>query len=104
MFYLYCFYSYLFDLVYFILLSLFPSAHVFGLFFKIILSALSGFIIFFGKHFVTKFIVLIIIILQDFRNYRYSLPMVPGLTVDLEAQRTCIKIPTTGYNEVRLNL
>lgn len=38
---------------------------------------------------------------QDFRNYRYSLPMVPGLTVDLEAQRTCIKIPTTGYNEVR---
>lgn len=38
---------------------------------------------------------------QDFRNYRYSLPMVPGLTVDLEAQRTCIKIPTTGYNDVR---
>uniref|UniRef100_A0A665UHR4 Smad anchor for receptor activation-like C-terminal domain-containing protein n=1 Tax=Echeneis naucrates TaxID=173247 RepID=A0A665UHR4_ECHNA len=26
--------------------------------------------------------------------------MVPGLTVDLEAQRTCIKIPTTGYNEL----
>lgn len=41
---------------------------------------------------------------QDFRNYRYSLPMVPGLTVDLEAQRTCIKIPTTGYNEVRRSL
>ncbi|KAM7388351.1 hypothetical protein PAMP_024529 [Pampus punctatissimus] len=39
-------------------------------------------------------------LLVDFRNYRYSLPMVLGLTVDLEAQRTCIKIPTTGYNEL----
>ncbi|XP_069378278.1 zinc finger FYVE domain-containing protein 9 isoform X2 [Paralichthys olivaceus] len=39
-------------------------------------------------------------LLVDFRNYRYSLPVVPGLTVDLEAQRTCIKIPTTGYNEL----
>uniref|UniRef100_UPI0037E7558D zinc finger FYVE domain-containing protein 9 isoform X2 n=1 Tax=Semicossyphus pulcher TaxID=241346 RepID=UPI0037E7558D len=39
-------------------------------------------------------------LLVDFRNYRYSLPMVPGLTVDLEAQRTCIKIPTPGYNEL----
>ncbi|KAM9848932.1 zinc finger FYVE domain-containing protein 9 [Aulostomus maculatus] len=39
-------------------------------------------------------------LLVDFRNYRYSLPMVPGLTVDLEAQRTCIKIPTGGYNEL----
>ncbi|XP_069006405.1 zinc finger FYVE domain-containing protein 9 isoform X2 [Embiotoca jacksoni] len=39
-------------------------------------------------------------LLVDFRNYRYSLPMVPGLTVDLEAQRTGIKIPTTGYNEL----
>ncbi|XP_070816306.1 zinc finger FYVE domain-containing protein 9 [Chaetodon trifascialis] len=39
-------------------------------------------------------------LLVDFRNYRYSLPMVPGLTVDLEAQRTCIKIPSTGYNEL----
>ncbi|KAI3368835.1 hypothetical protein L3Q82_025815 [Scortum barcoo] len=39
-------------------------------------------------------------LLVDFRNYRYSLPMVPGLTVDLEAQRTLIKIPTTGYNEL----
>uniref|UniRef100_A0A1A8MJ46 FYVE-type domain-containing protein n=1 Tax=Nothobranchius pienaari TaxID=704102 RepID=A0A1A8MJ46_9TELE len=38
-------------------------------------------------------------LLVDFRNYRYSLPMVPGLTVDLEALRTCIKIPTSGYNE-----
>uniref|UniRef100_I3J168 Zinc finger, FYVE domain containing 9b n=1 Tax=Oreochromis niloticus TaxID=8128 RepID=I3J168_ORENI len=37
---------------------------------------------------------------MDFRNYRYSLPMVSGLTVDLEAHRTCIKIPTTGYNEL----
>lgn len=40
---------------------------------------------------------------QDFRNYRYSLPMVSGLTVDLEAQRTLIKIPTTGYSEVTEN-
>ncbi|KAK5870158.1 hypothetical protein PBY51_024814 [Eleginops maclovinus] len=39
-------------------------------------------------------------LLVDFRNYRYSLPMVPGLTVDLEAQKTNIKIPTTGYNEL----
>ncbi|XP_077389630.1 zinc finger FYVE domain-containing protein 9 [Festucalex cinctus] len=39
-------------------------------------------------------------LLVDFRNFRYSLPMVPGLTVDLEAQKTCIKIPTTGYNEL----
>ncbi|KAL4000454.1 THO complex subunit 6 [Sarotherodon galilaeus] len=39
-------------------------------------------------------------LLVDFRNYRYSLPMVSGLTVDLEAHRTCIKIPTTGYNEL----
>ncbi|KAM9796838.1 zinc finger FYVE domain-containing protein 9 isoform 3-T3 [Syngnathus typhle] len=39
-------------------------------------------------------------LLVDFRNFRYSLPMVPGLTVDLEAQRTCIKIPTSGYNEL----
>ncbi|KAK7888909.1 hypothetical protein WMY93_024469 [Mugilogobius chulae] len=39
-------------------------------------------------------------LLVDFRNYRYSLPTVPGLTVDLEAQRTCIKIPTSGYNEM----
>uniref|UniRef100_A0A3Q2ZET9 Zinc finger FYVE domain-containing protein 9-like n=1 Tax=Kryptolebias marmoratus TaxID=37003 RepID=A0A3Q2ZET9_KRYMA len=39
-------------------------------------------------------------LLVDFRNYRYSLPTVPGLTVDLEAQRTLIKIPTTGCNEL----
>ncbi len=45
-----------------------------------------------------------LILFQDFRNYRYSLPMVPGLTVDLEAQRTLIKIPTTGYNEVRVSV
>lgn len=38
---------------------------------------------------------------QDFRNYRYTLPMVPGLMVDLEAQKTCVKIPTTGYNEAK---
>uniref|UniRef100_A0A7N8YI57 Zinc finger, FYVE domain containing 9b n=1 Tax=Mastacembelus armatus TaxID=205130 RepID=A0A7N8YI57_9TELE len=39
-------------------------------------------------------------LLVDFRNYRYSLPVVPGLTMDLEAQKTCIKIPITGYNEL----
>ncbi|XP_077440360.1 zinc finger FYVE domain-containing protein 9 [Vanacampus margaritifer] len=39
-------------------------------------------------------------LLVDFRNFRYSLPMVPDLTVDLEAQKTCIKIPTAGYNEL----
>ncbi|XP_057697828.1 zinc finger FYVE domain-containing protein 9 [Corythoichthys intestinalis] len=39
-------------------------------------------------------------LLVDFRNFRYSLPMVQGLTMDLEAQKTCIKIPTTGYNEL----
>uniref|UniRef100_A0AAX7SF45 FYVE-type domain-containing protein n=1 Tax=Astatotilapia calliptera TaxID=8154 RepID=A0AAX7SF45_ASTCA len=39
-------------------------------------------------------------LLVDFRNYRYSLPVVSGLTVDLEAHRTCIKIPNTGYNEL----
>ncbi|XP_076009242.1 zinc finger FYVE domain-containing protein 9 [Genypterus blacodes] len=39
-------------------------------------------------------------LLVDFRNYRYSLPAVPGLTVDLEAQRTCIKIPKSSYNEM----
>ncbi|XP_062308756.1 zinc finger FYVE domain-containing protein 9 [Osmerus eperlanus] len=39
-------------------------------------------------------------LLVDFRNYRYTLPVVPGLTVDLEAQRTCITIPTNGYSEL----
>uniref|UniRef100_A0A3P9HW80 Zinc finger, FYVE domain containing 9b n=1 Tax=Oryzias latipes TaxID=8090 RepID=A0A3P9HW80_ORYLA len=39
-------------------------------------------------------------LLVDFRNYRYTLPTVSGLTVDLEAQRTCIKIPTNGYHEL----
>ncbi|XP_056132887.1 zinc finger FYVE domain-containing protein 9 [Lampris incognitus] len=39
-------------------------------------------------------------LLVDFRNFRYSLPVVPGLSVDLEAQRTCIKIPTNGYNDL----
>ncbi|XP_061744088.1 zinc finger FYVE domain-containing protein 9 isoform X2 [Nerophis ophidion] len=39
-------------------------------------------------------------LLVDFRNYRYGLPKVPGLIVDLEAQKTCIKIPTSGYNEM----
>ncbi|KAL1023145.1 hypothetical protein UPYG_G00036940 [Umbra pygmaea] len=39
-------------------------------------------------------------LLVDFRNYRYTLPVIPGLTVDLEARRTCIKIPTTSYDEL----
>ncbi|XP_015225828.1 PREDICTED: zinc finger FYVE domain-containing protein 9-like [Cyprinodon variegatus] len=39
-------------------------------------------------------------LLVDFRNYRYSLPLIPGLTVDLEAQKTLINIPTSGYNEL----
>ncbi|KAG7283622.1 hypothetical protein CRUP_020395, partial [Coryphaenoides rupestris] len=39
-------------------------------------------------------------LLVDFRNYRYSLPVVPGLTVDLEAQKTCIKIPKDSHNEL----
>uniref|UniRef100_A0A3B5ATX1 Zinc finger FYVE domain-containing protein 9-like n=1 Tax=Stegastes partitus TaxID=144197 RepID=A0A3B5ATX1_9TELE len=38
-------------------------------------------------------------LLVDFRNYRYSLPMVPGLTVDLEAQRTLIKILMKALNK-----
>uniref|UniRef100_A0A6Q2YAJ1 FYVE-type domain-containing protein n=1 Tax=Esox lucius TaxID=8010 RepID=A0A6Q2YAJ1_ESOLU len=39
-------------------------------------------------------------LLVDFRNYRYTLPVVPGLTMDLEAHRTCIKIPTSSYEEL----
>ncbi|XP_019752829.1 zinc finger FYVE domain-containing protein 9 isoform X2 [Hippocampus comes] len=39
-------------------------------------------------------------LLVDFRNFRYSLPMVAGLTVDLEAHKTRIKIQTTAYNEL----
>ncbi|KAF7659674.1 hypothetical protein LDENG_00294410 [Lucifuga dentata] len=39
-------------------------------------------------------------LLVDFRNYRYSLPAVPGLIMDLEAQKTLIKIPTGSYNEM----
>ncbi|KAJ7993557.1 hypothetical protein DPEC_G00273640 [Dallia pectoralis] len=39
-------------------------------------------------------------LLVDFSNYRYTLPVVSGLTVDLEAHRTCIKIPTSSYDEL----
>ncbi|XP_051930214.1 zinc finger FYVE domain-containing protein 9 [Hippocampus zosterae] len=39
-------------------------------------------------------------LLVDFRNFRYSLPMVSGLTVDVEAHKTRIKIQTTAYNEL----
>ncbi|XP_036377602.1 zinc finger FYVE domain-containing protein 9-like [Megalops cyprinoides] len=39
-------------------------------------------------------------LLADFRNYQYSLPVVTGLVVDMEVQRTCIKIPSNHYNEL----
>ncbi|KAM9761504.1 zinc finger FYVE domain-containing protein 9 [Menidia menidia] len=39
-------------------------------------------------------------LLVDFRNYRYGLPVVPALTVDLEAQKTLIRIPTGAYGEL----
>ncbi|CAB1325763.1 unnamed protein product, partial [Coregonus sp. 'balchen'] len=42
-------------------------------------------------------------LLADFRNYQYTLPMVKGLVVDMEVKKTCIKIPSNRYNEVRLS-
>uniref|UniRef100_A0A8C9SZM9 Zinc finger FYVE-type containing 9 n=1 Tax=Scleropages formosus TaxID=113540 RepID=A0A8C9SZM9_SCLFO len=39
-------------------------------------------------------------LLADFRNYQYTLPVVPGLVVDMEVRRTCIKIPSNRYNEL----
>ncbi|XP_051528391.1 zinc finger FYVE domain-containing protein 9-like isoform X2 [Myxocyprinus asiaticus] len=39
-------------------------------------------------------------LLVDFRFYRYTLPSVPGLMVDLEARSTCIRIPKTRHPEL----
>lgn len=39
-------------------------------------------------------------LLQDFRNYQYTLPVVKGLVVDMEVRKTSIKIPSNRYNEV----
>ncbi|XP_068080400.2 zinc finger FYVE domain-containing protein 9 isoform X2 [Danio rerio] len=39
-------------------------------------------------------------LLVDFRFYRYTLPTVPGLVVDLEARSTCIRIPKTHHPEL----
>ncbi|XP_027016336.2 zinc finger FYVE domain-containing protein 9 isoform X1 [Tachysurus fulvidraco] len=42
----------------------------------------------------------IINLLADFRNFQYTLPVVPGLVVDMEVRKTCIKIPSNRYNEL----
>ncbi|XP_053325807.1 zinc finger FYVE domain-containing protein 9 [Spea bombifrons] len=42
----------------------------------------------------------IINVLADFRNYQYTLPVVPGLVVDMEVRKTSIKIPSNRYNEM----
>uniref|UniRef100_A0A8B9HPE3 Zinc finger, FYVE domain containing 9b n=1 Tax=Astyanax mexicanus TaxID=7994 RepID=A0A8B9HPE3_ASTMX len=39
-------------------------------------------------------------ILVDFRFYRYTLPVVTGLMVDLEARSTCITIPKSRHAEL----
>ncbi|KAI7795486.1 zinc finger FYVE domain-containing protein 9 [Triplophysa rosa] len=39
-------------------------------------------------------------LLVDFRFYRYTLPSVQGLVVDLEARSTCIRIPKTRHPEL----
>ncbi|TRY82933.1 hypothetical protein DNTS_008428 [Danionella cerebrum] len=39
-------------------------------------------------------------LLVDFRFFRYTLPMVPGLIVDLEARSTCIRIPKARHPEL----
>uniref|UniRef100_A0AAY4DUY4 FYVE-type domain-containing protein n=1 Tax=Denticeps clupeoides TaxID=299321 RepID=A0AAY4DUY4_9TELE len=39
-------------------------------------------------------------LLVDFRFYRYTLPVVTGLMVDMEARSTCIKIPRARHNEL----
>nr|XP_036877743.1 zinc finger FYVE domain-containing protein 9 isoform X1 [Manis javanica] len=39
-------------------------------------------------------------LLADFRNYQYTLPVVQGLVVDMEVQKTSIKIPSNRYNEM----
>ncbi|KAK6302235.1 hypothetical protein J4Q44_G00265900 [Coregonus suidteri] len=42
----------------------------------------------------------IMTLLVDFRNYQYTLPVVKGLVVDMEARKTCVKIPGNRYNEL----
>ena len=44
-----------------------------------------------------------VLYLQDFRNYQYTLPVVKGLVVDMEVRKTCIRIPSNRYNEVRVS-
>ncbi|XP_028833879.1 zinc finger FYVE domain-containing protein 9 isoform X2 [Denticeps clupeoides] len=39
-------------------------------------------------------------LLADFRNYQYTLPVVPGLVIDMEVHKTCIKISSNRYNEL----
>ncbi|XP_063057505.1 zinc finger FYVE domain-containing protein 9 [Engraulis encrasicolus] len=39
-------------------------------------------------------------LLVDFRFYRYTLPVVTGLMVDMEARSTCIKIPKARHSEL----
>ncbi|XP_020643774.2 zinc finger FYVE domain-containing protein 9 isoform X1 [Pogona vitticeps] len=39
-------------------------------------------------------------LLADFRNYQYTLPVVPGLVVDMEVRKTSIRIPSNRYNEM----
>lgn len=39
-------------------------------------------------------------LLVDFRFYRYTLPVVTGLMVDMEARSTCIKIPRARHSEL----
>ncbi|XP_026077872.1 zinc finger FYVE domain-containing protein 9-like [Carassius auratus] len=55
----------------------------------------------FGVHFREPLFgpVIIMRLSVDFRFYRYTLPRVPGLVVDLEARSTCIRIPKTHHPE-----
>uniref|UniRef100_UPI00358F64A4 zinc finger FYVE domain-containing protein 9-like n=1 Tax=Myxine glutinosa TaxID=7769 RepID=UPI00358F64A4 len=39
-------------------------------------------------------------LLADFRNYQYSLPTVPGLTISMEVGKNSIEIPSNRYNEM----
>ncbi|XP_052466575.1 zinc finger FYVE domain-containing protein 9 [Carassius gibelio] len=56
----------------------------------------------FGVHFREPLFgpIIIMRLSVDFRFYRYTLPRVPGLVVDLEARSTCIRIPKTHHPEV----
>lgn len=42
----------------------------------------------------------IVNLLADFRNYQYSLPSVPGLTIHMEDKQTYINFPRNRYDEV----